>query len=91
MTPLSRRVPLDGFVSYTVGAGGSWIAWLTETKPAANATARDLASSPGRVQFAIGATGEAALARLEMEVQADLLSPVPVELTESVESPPSLE
>ena len=61
---------MNGFISYSMGAGGTWIAWHTEAKPGANATGRDLAASPGEVHFAIGPTPEAALEKL----QADLFN-----------------
>ena len=61
---------MNGYISYTVGSGGSWIAWHTESKPTENATGRDLAASPGAVQFAIGASPEAAFAKLQLELDA---------------------
>ena len=61
---------MDGHITYTVGAGGTWIAWRTERKPAANATGRDLAACPGAVHFAIGATAEAAFAALQADAAA---------------------
>lgn len=59
---------MDGYITYTVGAGGTWIAWHTETRPAKNATARELAAGPGPVHFAIGPTAEAAFAKLKADL-----------------------
>jgi hypothetical protein len=58
---------MDGYITYTVGAGGTWIAWHTETRPAKNATGRELAACPGAVHFAIGPTAEAAFAKLQAD------------------------
>jgi hypothetical protein len=57
----------DGFITYTTSAGGTWIAWHTESKPPANATGRDLMAGPGPVCFAIGSTADEALAKLRAE------------------------
>ena len=57
----------DGYLTFTTGSGGTWIAWHTPTKPPANATGRDLMASPGPVRFAVGRTAEDALARLRAE------------------------
>lgn len=67
-SPFLRHCNMDGYINYTLGAGGRWIAWHTETKPAKNATGRDLAASPGAVQFAIGTSPEAAFAKLQLEM-----------------------
>jgi hypothetical protein len=60
----------DGYITYTTGTGGTWIAWLTEVDPPANATGRDLVSCPGLVRFAIGATPEVALSNLRAQQAA---------------------
>ena len=57
----------EGYITYTTGTGGTWIAWHTQTKPPENATGRDMMGCPGPVCFAIGPTAEAALAKLREE------------------------
>lgn len=57
----------DGYITYTTGSGGTWIAWHTQTRPPENARGRDLLECAGPVRFAIGPTPEAALARLRAE------------------------
>jgi hypothetical protein len=57
----------DGYITYTRGATGGWIAWHTTTQPPTNATGRDIAASTGPVHFAVGATAEDALVRLRAE------------------------
>lgn len=59
---------MNGYITYTMGAGGTWIAWHTEEKPPENATGRDLAALPGQVHFAIGATADDALAKLHADM-----------------------
>ena len=66
---------MDGYISYTLGSGGSWIAWHTESKPTENATGRDLAASPGAVQFAIGPSPEAAFEKLKSELSTTKARP----------------
>ena len=61
----------EGYISFTTGTGGTWIAWHTGTKPPEIATGRDMMDLPGPVSFAIGATSEAALAKLRAEMRAD--------------------
>lgn len=61
----------EGYITYTTGTGGTWIAWHTETKPPANATGRDMMACPGIVRLAVGATAEDALARLRAEHPID--------------------
>lgn len=57
----------DGYITYTTGPGGTWIAWHTESRPPEAATGRDLMACPGLVCFAVGPTAEAALAKLRAE------------------------
>ena len=57
----------EGYITYTTGTGGTWIAWHTGTKPPENATGRDVMACPGPVRLAIGPTAEVALARLRAE------------------------
>jgi hypothetical protein len=64
----------DGFITYTMGTGGTWIAWVTRTKPPKGATGRELMESAGPVYFAIGPTADAALTRLRAEHSLDLAS-----------------
>jgi hypothetical protein len=72
-TPSIRAAIVEGYVTYTMGTGGTWIAWHTLTEPPKGATGRDLMNCPGPVSFAVGPTADAALARLRAE-----LSTVPV-------------
>jgi hypothetical protein len=58
---------MEGFISYTTGSGGTWIAWHTPTEPPANATGRDMMAGTGPVHFAIGATADDALAKLRAD------------------------
>ena len=62
---------MQGYITYTSGAGGTWIAWHTGTRPPENATGRDMMDCPGPVSFAIGATSEDALARLTADLRTD--------------------
>ena len=61
----------EGYITFTTGTGGTWIAWHTGTRPPENATGRDMMDCPGPVSFAIGATSEDALAKLRAEMQVD--------------------
>lgn len=58
----------EGYITYTMGAGGSWIAWHTLTKPPEHPTGRDMMGCPGPVRLAVGPTSEAALAKLQAEL-----------------------
>lgn len=58
----------EGYITYTTGSGGTWIAWHTRTKPPENATGRDMVGCPGPVTFAVGRTADEALARLRAEL-----------------------
>lgn len=57
----------EGYITYTTGSGGVWIAWYTEAKPPKNATGRDMMDCPGLVYFAVGPTADDALAKLRKE------------------------
>jgi hypothetical protein len=63
---------MEGYITFTMGSGGSWIAWHTEAKPPKGATGRDLMSSPGTVRFAVGPDSDSALAKLKAEISSDL-------------------
>lgn len=54
----------EGYITFTTGVGGTWIAWYTRTPPPRNATGRDMVACSGPVCFAIGPTSDDALARL---------------------------
>jgi hypothetical protein len=58
---------MEGYITYTTGSGGTWVAWHTQEKPPANATGRDMMNAPGPVSFAIGPTCEVALTRLRAD------------------------
>lgn len=62
---------MEGYITYTVGASGGWIAWHTHAPPPANATGRDLLGCEGPVRFAVGPTAEEALVRLRAEVASE--------------------
>ena len=62
----------EGYITFTTGSGGTWIAWHTGTKPPANATGRDMMACPGPVCFAVGATADDALAKLRAEHSIDV-------------------
>jgi hypothetical protein len=64
-----------GYVSYTEGRSGGWIAWLTETQPPCHTSTASMLGYPGEVHFGIGRTKVDALANLE----ADLAPPAPQE------------
>lgn len=64
---LFGRHMTEGYITYTTGAGGTWIAWHTESRPPENATGRDLMACAGAVCFAVGPTADDALARLRAE------------------------
>jgi hypothetical protein len=57
----------EGFITFTTGTGGTWIAWHTRTRPPQNATGRDMMACEGPVCFAVGPTADDALARLRAE------------------------
>jgi hypothetical protein len=63
----------EGYITYTTGSGGTWIAWYTRTRPPENATGRDMMGSPEPVWFAIGPTADLALAKLRQEHSIDAL------------------
>lgn len=64
---------MEGYITFTTGTGGTWIAWHTLTKPPENATGRDMVGCPGPVNFAVGPSSEEALARLRAELSSHTL------------------
>jgi hypothetical protein len=63
---------IDGYITYTQGSGGTWIAWHTQTEPPESGTGRDVMSCPGPINFAIGPTSEAALTKLRADLSIEL-------------------